>query len=538
MNNKYYKLSYSHDQIEALLNMLSTQKLLDTDSYYKLMTVIDNISTFDGDYNSLTNKPNINVTVEDELFKLGFDAGTIDEIYRYVNNMSDNIKAHIDSQIAQSELSYAEKVELYTTAESLQAYVEQRITETIKPWLTRDYATRSEVMAKSDKGHLHGIDQISGLQPALDSKASVAHSHAGLYASADAIHYHNNRSALDKISEADINKWNLIDAFDLRLNDLEHEITEEAPDKYLNQDDLDNINTRLEIITDHQHSHSNQDVLNKITNNEITNWNNAQHSLGSEFNTGHWQMNKQTTASIGGIQEGVDLDGLQLSEIIARLLYPDKKPEIESISLITTPSGSTFEIGQSVMLNKIVVFVNKTSNPIAKVEFYVNNVLMKLLIDDECADGGEFEAEINQEITDSINNSYCRVVVTDTKDMSVSSNTHAINFYCPYYYGVVEEAITVDQITEDMIKAMTKKVAAKGAQTCTYNTQSQRMVFACPVSQGAVVSILDGSGFENMNAFSRATISVVGITGQAQDYYVYANDATTNTNFKMTFKFE
>ena len=81
MNTKYHKLNYSHDQIEALLNMLSTQKLLDTVSYYKLMSVIDNISTFDGDYNSLNNRPNIDVVVEDNLFKLGFNSGTIAEIY-------------------------------------------------------------------------------------------------------------------------------------------------------------------------------------------------------------------------------------------------------------------------------------------------------------------------------------------------------------------------------------------------------------------------------------------------------------------------
>lgn len=535
--SRYYALNYTHEQIEDMLNRLSNMNLLDNITYTKLMSVIDNISTFSGDYRDLTHRPDINASIEEELFKLGFDEGTITNIYDDMFSISKDIKEHVNNQITQSNLPFAKKAELYTTAEALQEYVENRINEVMTPWLSRDYATRTEVASKSDKGHLHNINQISGLQPALDGKASASHSHAGQYASADAIHYHNNRSALDKISEADINKWNLIEAFELRLNDLEHEITEEAPDKYLNQDDLEMINIKLEAFDDYHHIHSNLEVLNQLTDQQILNWNNAQHSLGGEFNTGHWQMNKPTTASIGGIQEGVDLDGLQLSEIIARLLYPDKKPEIESISLITTPSGSTFEIGQSVMLNKIVVSVTKTSNPIAKVEFYVNNVLMKLLIDDECADGGEFEAEINQEITDSINNSYCRVVVTDTKDMSVSSNTRAINFYCPYYYGVVEEAITVDQITETMIKAMTKKVAAKGAQTCTYNTQSQRMVFACPVNQGAVVSILDGSGFENINSFSRAIVSITGSTGEAQDYYVYANDATTNTNFKMTFKF-
>jgi hypothetical protein len=248
------------------------------------MAVIDHISTFDGDYNSLINKPNLNVAIEDGLFRLGIDAGTIGEIYRYVDNISDNIKAHIDIQIAQSELTYAEKVELYTTAESLQAYVEERITEVIKPWLTRDYATRSEVMAKSDKGHIHSIDQINELRSTLDSKASIAHTHAGLYAPLDAIHYHNNISALDKISEPDIDKWNNIELYDSRLDALEHEIFEELQYKFLTKKDLDLLELKLETPNIDKHYHTNIETLNQISDNKLNSWDMAQHSLGAEFN--------------------------------------------------------------------------------------------------------------------------------------------------------------------------------------------------------------------------------------------------------------
>ena len=300
--------------------------MLDIDSYNKLMLVIDELSTFDGDYNSLINKPNISAAVEDGLFKIGMDAGTISEIYKYIDNMSDNIKSHIDIQIAQSELSYAEKVELYTTAESLQAYVENRINEVIKPWLNRDYATRSEIMAKSDKGHIHEINQISGLQPALDSKANISHNHAGSYAPMESAHFHNNISTLDKISDTDINKWNNISLYDTRLDALEHEIYEELQDKYLDKDDFALLEEKIEEISGNKHSHSNINVLNQLSSDKIDLWDMAQHSLGTEFNTGHWKMGKTTTATVGGISEGTNLDGLQISEILIRLLYPDKKP--------------------------------------------------------------------------------------------------------------------------------------------------------------------------------------------------------------------
>ena len=523
MNNKYHNLRYSHEQIDSLLNKLMTMQMLDNETYDKLMAVIDNISTFSGSYNDLIDKPNINASVEDELFKLGFDDGTITRIYNDMNSINDSIKAYIDTQIAQSELSYAEKTELYNTAESLQAYVDKQIIETMTPWFQRDYATRAEVASKSDKGHLHEMNSISGLQPALDDKADRQHNHAGIYALKDYEHLHTNQEALDMLKISDINKWN--DHVDIVQNDikeLKHEIYDEAPIRYANKDA--------------EHTHWNSDVLNILEESSVESWNFAAHSMGENFEEGHWNMGKPTTASVGGIDEGVSLDDLTLTGILKRLLYPDKKPEITEILLATTPSGSVFEVGQSVTIEKISVTVVRTSNPISKIEFYANNQKIKTISGADVAEGGTFDAVVNHKITDSIKDSYCRVVVTDDKDMSVSSNTRAIDFFCPYYYGIVGEDITVDKITEAMLKTMNKKVAAKGPQTCTYTTKSQRMVFACPVEQGEVISIIDGSGFENINAFSRATVRITGTV--TQDYYVYANDATTNTNFKMTYKFE
>jgi hypothetical protein len=84
---------------------------------------------------------------------------------------------------------------------------------------------------------------------------------------------------------------------------------------------------------------------------------------------------------------------------------------------------------------------------------------------------------------------------------------------------------------------MTKKAEAKGNKTHTYNTNNQRMVFAYPASYGLLTSILDLNGFEQIKAFEKKSITISTTDGSNVEYYVYMNNANTNSNFKMTYKF-
>ena len=61
------------------------------------------------------------------------------------------------------------------------------------------------------------------------------------------------------------------------------------------------------------------------------------------------------------------------------------------------------------------------------------------------------------------------------------------------------------------------------------------MVIAYPKSYGVLSSILDPNGFEQLSSFTCLEKSIVGLDGTSQQYYVYVNDASTNTNFKMSF---
>ena len=66
MNNeelsKFYELGYTHTELEALLKKMSEGELLTKEQYDVLMAavgLITNLTTFDGSYESLKDKPDI-----------------------------------------------------------------------------------------------------------------------------------------------------------------------------------------------------------------------------------------------------------------------------------------------------------------------------------------------------------------------------------------------------------------------------------------------------------------------------------------------
>lgn len=237
-----------------------------------------------------------------------------------------------------------------------------------------------------------------------------------------------------------------------------------------------------------------------------------------------------TVSSLGGISAGTDLNNMSLQEILTKLLYPYIAPSVTA-SIVYSPTGGIYEYGQTVTISQIKATVTKKSENILDVGFYENGSLLKSLTSG-VSNGGSFNHTISKDIKANISNSYFQVKVRDASENTVSANTSSLNFYYPYYYGVINADVN---ITENLIKGLTKQVVSKGNKTYAYNPNYQRMVIAYPKSYGALKSILDPNGFEQLNSFTCIELSIVGLDKTSQTYYVYANDASTNTNFKMTF---
>ena len=63
------------------------------------------------------------------------------------------------------------------------------------------------------------------------------------------------------------------------------------------------------------------------------------------------------------------------------------------------------------------------------------------------------------------------------------------------------------------------------------------MLIAYPKSYGALKKILDQNSFDVTNTFIRSEINVIGLDKTSQTYYVYVNNASTVTDFKITFQY-
>ena len=64
-----------------------------------------------------------------------------------------------------------------------------------------------------------------------------------------------------------------------------------------------------------------------------------------------------------------------------------------------------------------------------------------------------------------------------------------------------------------------------------------RMVIAYPKAHGVLKSILDPNNFETIGDYARSEVSVTGLDGTAQAYYVYASGAATVSGFKVQYKY-
>lgn len=233
--------------------------------------------------------------------------------------------------------------------------------------------------------------------------------------------------------------------------------------------------------------------------------------------------------SIGGITAGSDLNGMSTLEILNKLLFPYVAP---TYSIVGTPNGGIYEKGNTQTITNVRVIVTKKSEKIIRIEIFDGSTSLGYLEGVDIENGGTFNFSVNVEVN-SINKRLT-ATITDASNNSYSTKTGSFNFIYPYYVGVCE---VNDEITETLIKGLTKRIEAKSSKSISYTTNNQKMVFAYPSSYGNIAKILDPNNFDVTNTFNKTTISIIGLDGTAQNYYIYTNSASTVTNFTMKFNY-
>ena len=239
--------------------------------------------------------------------------------------------------------------------------------------------------------------------------------------------------------------------------------------------------------------------------------------------------------ALGGIEEGEDLNNLSVQEVLTQLLYPYVAPSA-SAYLVYSPSGTVFEKGVNVEITAFKGSFVKKSEPIQSITFYDgSNILSE--ISENLVSNTIYTHNFNEPIiiTSNLSNTRFRFGVVDETGKRVLANTTSINFYYPYYFGVVGDY--VEDITSDLIIEMTKKVEAKGNKTHSFTTLNECMIIAYPKAYGSLRKILDQNNFDVTATFTKSEVVVIGLDGTEQKYYVYRNNASTVSNFKMTFQY-
>ena len=249
----------------------------------------------------------------------------------------------------------------------------------------------------------------------------------------------------------------------------------------------------------------------------------------AQFNENTVYTNDMPTVNaIGGIAAGTTFENMPVNEVLTKLLYPYVAP---SVSASSNPNGGTFEKGNNQTVTAITANITKKSEKITKVEFLDGSDVIEVKEGAEVQNGGRISITTNKVVSTNKNFS---VKVTDAASKAYTVNTGSFNFVYPYYMGVCAENA---EINEALVKGLTKKIEGKGNKSHSFTCDYQRMVFAYPKSHGKLKSIIDPNNFDVTGTFGVQEVSITGLDGTAQTYYVYVNSASTVSNFTMKFNY-
>ena len=237
--------------------------------------------------------------------------------------------------------------------------------------------------------------------------------------------------------------------------------------------------------------------------------------------------------SHGGIAAGETFNNVPITEMIDKILYPWVAPVV-SARVAAPANGGVFEKGNTQNVTSITVTVTKKSSDITKVEIFdgASSLGSKTGADlDTLNTSGSATFTFPVDVDVTANKNF-QAKVTDAAEKVTTANTGSFSFVYPYYQGVIAADATAD---EAAVKALTKLIQAKGTKSVTYTASNQKMVFATPKANGVIKTITDPNGFNVTDTFAQSELSITGLDGTAQDYYVYVSNATTVSAFKITF---
>ena len=241
------------------------------------------------------------------------------------------------------------------------------------------------------------------------------------------------------------------------------------------------------------------------TNADEAGINNVKKALDLLFEEGGGVLEEEINpnVSMGSVKANYPV-GTPLEVIIRDMLQEKIAP---TVSVSINPNKTLYDIvSESVPSLTINATIVKKTNPIEKVEFYVNGAL-KHTVTSGVANGGNVPYIYNTEIKETTT---IKVVVTDSEGLK-TTQSKTLTFVGMSYYGYIEPNV---EVSEAVIKTLqhnvlqnTKALTYSGI-TCTYH----RIVYCYDKAFGELTNIVDPiSGFSYNTSFEKKTITVDGI---------------------------
>ena len=244
-----------------------------------------------------------------------------------------------------------------------------------------------------------------------------------------------------------------------------------------------------------------------------------------------FEIDMLTVNAHGGIAANTDLNGLTTHEILKKILYPYVEPALGNAT--ASPNGGTYEKGVTKTITSVSISITKKSEAITSVALYNGSSLIEEKTGDSVKNGGTITFS-NVNVVVPTDGNQLTVKVTDAANKTYEKKTSSMTFVYPYYMGSCAAGTAID---ETLVESLTKKVESKGNKSNSFTVSDGHMVFAYPKAHGVLKSILDPNNFETIGNYTRSEVSVTGLDGTAQTYYVYVSGATTVSGFTVNFKY-
>lgn len=235
------------------------------------------------------------------------------------------------------------------------------------------------------------------------------------------------------------------------------------------------------------------------------------------------------TVTVGGVAKGKKYSNTDIIQVIDDILHPYVAPT--GVSLTMAATGGTFEAGTTVEVTTGTVKWTNGSQLISRAEVLQGSTVVGSA--DLSASATTSTITLTNPISVTSNTSFTARVTDATK--TTSGGNVGYTFVYPFYWGVVDADVTAP--TAEQVAALTKVVQAKGNKTFTYTTNGQRKVVAYPKAYGTLKKAIDPNGFDNIDAMVRNEVSITGLDGTAQAYYVYTSSGVSSITEAYTYSF-